>query len=132
MIIGEGYANSSTIVHESSHAQWDAEDRNASITETPREDYVANSLRDETEAVASEVLYAKEQREAGMDVPVQRAEADYDAAYDAAIEGGSTPDEAARAGEDAIYALFTSGYYETSNTGDSYPDYYGNAWDNAN
>lgn len=132
MILGDGYVDSSTIIHESSHAQWDAEDRNVDVTETSREDYVANCLRDETEAVASEVHYAKEQREAGMDVRVSRAEKDYDAAYDAAIEGGSTPDEAARAGEDAIYELFTSGYYETSNTGDSYPDYYGSHWDSVN
>lgn len=132
MVIGEGYADSSTVIHESSHAQWDAEDRPVEATEVPRQEYLDNRLRDETEAVASEVHYAKEQREAGVDVPPSRAEEDYDAAYDAAIEAGSTTDEADRAGEGAIYELFTSGYYETSNTNQTYPEYYGSYWDSVN
>lgn len=132
MVLGPGYTDSSTIIHEASHAQWDAEDRPVDATDASREEYLENRLRDETEAVTSEVSYAKEQRDAGMDVPVSRAEEDYDAAYEAAIDAGRSPEEADRAGQDAIYELFTSGYYETSNTGETYPEYYGSHWDSVN
>lgn len=132
MVIGPGYDNSSTIIHEASHARWDAEDRPVDATEVPRDEYLDNRLRDETEAVATEVSYAKQQREAGVDVPVSRAEQDYDAARQSAIDAGKSPEEADQAGQDAIYELFTSGYYTTSNTGQTYPEYYGSHWDSVN
>ena len=132
MVIGSGHAGSSTIIHEASHARWDAKDKPLDATEVPRDEYLENRLRDETNAVTQEVHYAQQRREQGADIPVSRAEKDYSAAYDAAIEAGKSPEEADQAGRNAIYELFTSGYYVTSNTGQTYPEYYGKYWDSVN
>lgn len=132
MIIGPGYSNASTLVHEANHAQWDAEDRPVDATDVSREEYLDNRLRDESEAVAAEVQFAKEERANGDGGPPDRAETDYDAAYEAAIEDGKSEAEAHDAGVDAIQDLFESGYYTTSNTQQTYPEYYGSHWDSVN
>ncbi|MGO1167051.1 MAG: hypothetical protein ACTMHL_10585 [Janibacter sp.] len=132
MVMGPGYDDSSTVVHEANHAQWDAEDRPVAATEASKEDYLDDRLRDESEAVAAEVQYAKEQRAIGEGSPPDEAETNYDAARDAAIQSGKSEEEAHEAGVDAIQDLFESGYYTTSNTGETYPEYYGNHWDSVN
>lgn len=132
MTLGGGYVDPSTIIHEASHAEWDATDNQVVATEVSKDEYVDHAIDNETEAVTEEVYYAQERRAQGHDVPVDRAEQDYQAAYDEAIDSGASAEEADQAGRGAIRELFTSGYYETSTTGQSYPEYYGSYWDSVN
>lgn len=132
MIIGPGYQDAGTIVHETSHAQWDAEDRPIGATEASKEEYLDNRLRDESEAVAASIQFAKEERANGDGAPPDQAELDYDAAYEAAIASGKSEEQAHDAGVDAIQDLFESGVFTTSNTQQTYTEYYGEYWESVN
>lgn len=142
MTLGKGgYRDPTTIIHEANHARWDAEDRQADVEETTRDEYVNGKYDEETDCVTNEVYYAKQAREEGIDAPYSVGEQKYDEgysrAYQDAIDAGRTPDQAHAAGDEAgraeIRYLFSSGYYKASGSGGrTYGDLKGEYWDKQN
>ena len=139
IVMGPGFDDAGTLVHEANHAEYYINNKRADINGT-RDDYVTGKINEESEGVWLSVIYNKEAEAAGVSVPASREEDSYDAAYDTAytnaIASGDSV-QAARiaadaAGREAIRQMFYDGSFVTSTTGASYPDYYGQAWDNAN
>ena len=120
------------VVHEANHARYTVEGRSANATEMGRDEYVSAAVAEEVDGTVQQILAAKEFRANGNDPGRQPAEDAYDAAYARAIQNGQTTGEAERAGYAAVREEFDSGRIRTSNTGESYPDYYGNYWDDVN
>ncbi|WP_157074884.1 hypothetical protein [Janibacter limosus] len=124
-------ADVTSLIHEATHAQWDVEGKGVDITAVSRQEYIDAQLDNEVNAMVAEVEYLQ----ATSDDPGaidDQAFTSYTQAQDAALADGATAQEAAAAGRAAIRELFTDGYYETGNTGQSYPEYYGQAWDGRN
>lgn len=137
----DGYRDASTIIHEANHARWDAEDRQADVDNTSKEEYVNSKYDEETDCVTREVYYAKQAREEGIpqDVSVgeQKYDEGYERAYRAAIDAGKSPTEAHSAGDTAgraeIRHLFSSGYYTVSGSeGRTYGEVKGEYWEKQN
>lgn len=124
-------ADVTSLIHEASHAQWDVEGNNVDIKAVSRDEYINASLDNEVNSMVAEVEYLQ----ATSDDPGMindQAYLSYTQAQEAALAEGASAAEAEAAGRAAIRELFTSGYYETGNTGESYPEYYGEAWDRNN
>jgi type VI secretion system VgrG family protein len=134
----------SDIVHEMNHADARNSGTQPDINTASRADYVNGNLAEEAhgESLATQAhneLAAAGTPEAGPLNPLTGP------AYDAASQNGanayraahpdasqSDVDDAGRqAGEQAVLNQFQSGNVTTGNTHQPYPQYYGNAWDNA-
>ncbi len=131
VVLGEGYDNAAVLVHETNHAHYTVEDRNPDIDDDSRDDYVGSLIAQETDGTVQQILADREFDDVGHDLGTQPGETEYWAAHDQAIADGKSETEAGQAGYDAVHELFTSGGFVTSTTGESYPDYYGGAWDDA-
>ncbi|MBO3095977.1 DUF6782 family putative metallopeptidase [Cellulomonas dongxiuzhuiae] len=118
-----------TLVHEVNHAQSDRAGQSPDIDQDSRDDYVNGMLDEETRGVVEEILAARELEDAGVKMPTDVSDDTYWDAYDAAVKAGRTGAQARDAGFAAVRNLFLDGTYVTSNTGDPYDDYYGDAWD---
>ncbi len=131
-------------VHEMNHGEAHHGGEDADIQNQSREDYVNTQLNEETEGVIRSIEARNELIDAGhnnvstTNYPLQN---EYQQAYnqgeaDARAANPNISDEdAAAAGREAgrqrVRDGFTNGEVQTSNTHESYPDYYGNAWDAA-
>lgn len=136
--LGVGYEDpvdaALTILHEANHARYDHDGRSVDdeIGDLPKDEYVGGKLDEEADGVVQEVLGARELRATGVEVPVSTAETRYGTAYDAAIAAGRSTAQAEAEGFAAVREMFVDGTFVTSTTGDSYEDYYGDAWDDNN
>lgn len=137
----DGYRDAQTIIHEANHARWDAEDRQADVDNTTRDEYINSKYDEETDCVTNEVYYAKQARANGVQVDYtvgeQKYDQSYSTAYSAAIGAGKSPQEAHEAGDaagrSAIRELFSSGYYKASGSGGkTYGQLKGEYWDAQN
>jgi hypothetical protein len=132
IVLGEGYDNAAVVVHEANHARYTVEGRHADPKKLDRAAYVSAAIAEEADGTVQQILAAKEFRAGGRDLGRQPAEDAYDAAYVQAIQNGETLGEAKRAAAAAVRREFDSGVLRTSNSGQSYPDYYGHYWDKVN
>lgn len=120
-----------SVIHEGTHAQQDVEGRSPDPKEVDRDTYVAGQIDGEVDAVVAEIEYL----ESAAEDPTTIDDTAYDAyteAESAALEDGASAEEAREAGRDAVRELFYDGTFETGNTGESYEEYYGRAWDRIN
>lgn len=132
IVLGKGYDDPSTVIHEANHAQWQAEGKVPDATEVSKDEYVSRMLDNETESETEEVYLAKERRLDGESVARSENEKAYDKAYTQAIEDGKTTDEADDAGRAAIKKRFADGEVVGSNSGKTYPEKYGDYWERVN
>ncbi|MFT4286421.1 hypothetical protein [Nocardioides sp.] len=131
IVLGDGFTDPSTLVHEANHARYSTEGRSADVQNLSRDQYVHDMIAEETDGTVQQIQAAQEFRAAGYDVSSQPGEDQYTAAYDAAVQAGASDEEARQAGYDAVEQEFYNGGFVTSTNGQSYPDYYGGFWDRA-
>ncbi len=129
--------------HEMNHAQTFHEGRKPHRNSESRQGYIDQMLSDEVKGLAVSIQVKIELQENGFDVANVSLpfENDYRQAYqDAMAQAGlsSTATSAQQltvigmmAGEQALFDAFLSGQIRTSNTDETYPDYYGRLWDEA-
>jgi len=130
--------------HEMNHAQTFHEGRKPHRKSDSRQAYIDQMLWDEVKGMAVSVQVKMELEENGFDVAdvTLPFEDDYRQAYQVAVEqarlsSSSTSTQQLKAvgieaGEQALYDAYASGQIRTSNTHETYPDYYGRLWDEAN
>ena len=129
-----------TFVHEMGHAEYHHNGTGADIN-GPRDDYVNGMVAEEADGTVRSIQAQQELENAGYDAgstsfPLQNQ---YENAYDQAVANeqaanpNATPEHldavGRQAGADRVEQGFHNGEVQTSNTGDSYPDYYGGAHD---
>jgi type VI secretion system secreted protein VgrG len=137
-----GDFNNMAFAHEMNHAQAQHEGTTPDISTSTRADYVDGNLREEAHSDALANQTHDELSQAGHAPTNQPANApayrrgynqgvhDYQAAHpDATPEQADAAGRAA--GEQAILSEYRAGRVQTSNTGQDYRQYYGNAWDTA-
>jgi hypothetical protein len=129
IVLGPGYEDAAVLVHEANHARYTKEGRSADIEHQTKDDYVRSALDEEIAGTIQQIYAAREFRAAGHSAASSVSEQQYDAAYDQAIDEGKSTAEADRAGQAAVAQGFNDGTIKTSNTGQSYVDYYSQAWD---
>jgi len=131
-------------VHEMNHAEEHHEGTSGDIQNQGRDEYVDAMVDEESEGVVRSIEARDELIESGHDsasatqYPLQD---EYHGAYNQGVADAraANPDisdaDAAAAGRSAgrerVEEGFRNGEVETSNSGESYPDYYGDAWDDA-
>ncbi|TDC80854.1 hypothetical protein [Actinomadura sp. 7K507] len=135
-----------TFIHEVNHAK----NRNVpDPKEMSREEYIDAAIEEETQGVIDEIENNQElQRLRGKNAPPDTLlQAEYEAAYRDAVNAENkaraqaqrpplTPGEERRVGEAAgrqrVKEAFENGEVVSSVDGNTYPDNYGDAWDDAN
>ncbi len=128
-----------TFVHEMNHAMYFETGLRQDILSATKADYIKGMVAEEAEGTVKSIE-AKIELEGtiidtkGLSFPL---ETEYRTAYKAAMieadASGKTQAQskaiARAAGTKAVVDGFMTGKVQTSNTGESYADYYGNAWD---
>jgi hypothetical protein len=133
-----------TYVHEMNHAKYANEGRTANEHSLSRDAYVKNMVEEEAEGTVKSI-------EAKMELEGTRAdvsstsfplETEYRQAYQNAVDTAKAQnpeitedqlkDVGRQAGKERVTEGFMNGEVVTSNTGESYPDYYGEYWDKVN
>lgn len=143
IVLGKGYENVTTLVHEYNHAFYARTGKTVNThqqaTSLTRADYVNGMLDEETASVVLEITTAREFTDAGHRVTHGQSSRYWDAHDDArqsALDQGKSQAEADAAGREAgrlaIRQMFVDGTYRTSNTGQTYEEYYGSYWDRVN
>jgi len=132
IVLGNGFDNAPTLIHETNHAKRDKGYRSSAYNIPSRELYVQGKIREETDGVVQAILAAKEFRAAGRTVPDPPGEREYDNAYQKAKSNGASNADAEQAGYDAVEHMFNSGVFRTSTNSKPYPEYYRDAWNRAN
>jgi type VI secretion system secreted protein VgrG len=130
-----------TFVHEMQHGQEHHEGTSGDINDPNRTNYVNEMLQEEVDGTVRSIEARNELAENGTDVSNAHfpLENEYQQAHDQAIADAQAAnpnisDEEAEAigraaGRQRVEDGFRNGEVVTSNTNQSYPDYYGNAWD---
>jgi type VI secretion system secreted protein VgrG len=130
-----------TFVHEMQHGQEHHEGTSGDIQNQSRNDYVNEMLQEEVDGTVRSIEARNELAANGTDVSGAHfpLENQYQQAHDQAIADARaanpniSDEEAAQigraAGRQRVEDGFRNGEVVTSNTNQSYPDYYGNAWD---
>lgn len=128
-----------TFIHEMHHAYYDKEGLGANVVDLSRDEYVAGMVKEEAEGTVKSIegkieLEATDFDTSGVGFPLETEyRTAYKTAYDAAIAGKKSEEEAKadarKAGMERVIKGFMDGEVVTSNSGESYPDYYGNYWD---
>jgi hypothetical protein len=130
-----------SFIHEIQHARYHHEKMRPDMTSTGRESYISARLSEEAEAMALSIKAKMEMIEAGLGVdevgyPMEKLyhEARIAAEKAAFVSERAIPaPELATIGQEAglerIMAAFANGEVKTSHTLESYPDYYGQCWD---
>lgn len=133
-----------TFVHEMQHAQEHHEGTTGDINDPSRDNYVNEMLQEEIDGTVNSIEARNELAANGTDVSGAHfpLENEYQQAHDQAIADARaanpniSDEEAAAigraAGRQRVADGFQNGEVVTSNTNESYPDYYGDAWDAAN
>jgi hypothetical protein len=81
IVLGRGFANAPTFIHEANHAKYTKQGRTPNVYTRSRRAYVRAAINEETDGTVIQIRAAKEFREAGRRIGRQPAEAAYDAAY---------------------------------------------------
>ena len=130
-----------TFVHEMNHAEEHHEGTSGDIDNMGRQEYVDEMLQEEIDGTVDSIEARNELAENGTDVSNAHfpLENEYQAAHDQAVADARAANpnisdadaEAAgrAAGRQAVADGFNNGSVVTSNTGATYPDYYGSSWD---
>ncbi len=131
-----------SIIHEVSHARHHLEGAAPDIRQTGRREWVDRRLNEEARSEAKAIEHERAQARKGVKVDTRSdgLERAYDSAYDRAVARyrAAHPDASPEkldsvgkwAGRDAVREAWERQI--TSNTGENYRDYYGQAWDRAN
>ncbi|MEQ8755500.1 MAG: DUF4157 domain-containing protein [Coleofasciculus sp. G1-WW12-02] len=133
-----------TFVHEMNHAKYHHQKLSADVSSLSREEYVKKMVEEEAEGTVKSIE-AKIELE-GTDIDVSKAsfplETEYREAFKAAVDSEKTKNidvgeeklktVGREAGKKRVTQGFMNGEVVTSNTGESYPDYYGKYWDKVN
>ncbi|MBK6749397.1 MAG: type VI secretion system tip protein VgrG [Acidobacteria bacterium] len=131
-------------VHEMNHAEEHHEGTSGDIENQTRDEYVDAMVDEESEGVVRSIEARDELIESGHESAAETSyplQDEYHTAYDQGVADAraanpniSDADAAAAgraAGRQRVEDGFRNGEVETSNSGEGYPDYYGNAWDGA-
>ncbi|MGB7069387.1 MAG: type VI secretion system tip protein TssI/VgrG [Pyrinomonadaceae bacterium] len=130
-----------TFVHEMQHAQEHNERTSGDIHNDSRDEYVNEMLQEEVDGTVRSIEARNELAENGTDVSDAHfpLEQEYQEAHDQAIADARAADPdisdadaeaiGKEAGRQRVEDGFNNGEVVTSNTDQTYPDYYGNAWD---
>lgn len=128
-----------TFVHEMNHAFYEKTGLTKNVATSTREEYVKGNVEEEAEGTVKSIE-AKIELEGtiidtkGLTFPLEGTyRAAYKTAYDKAFKEKSSEADAktaARAaGKQAVIQGFLDGKVQTSNSGETYSDYYGKDWD---
>lgn len=126
-------ADEKSLIHEASHAKWDAEGKNISITDSTRDEYINHQIDNEVDAVVAEFEYMDATGEDPATVD-DKGYLAYTEAKEAALADGATAEEAEAAGAAEVHERFMNGDYMPGNEDEdmTYMEYYGDAWDKRN
>lgn len=131
------------LAHEMNHAEAHHTGASANIDTMRRQQYIDTALNEEAHGTVLSIQARDELAASGQDVshdnfPLQD---EYHQSYNQAVQAERTRNPSASAadldrvgraaGERRVLDGFRNGEVTTSNTGQSYSDYYGNAWDGA-
>jgi hypothetical protein len=137
-------AQANTFVHEVNHARNNGE---PDPEETERQEYIDAAIDEEVEGTVLGIQNSQQQQENDSSIPDYTLQQEYEDAYDNAVnqaskarsdQGGPplTAEERERIGERAgrerVEQAFVNGEVVGSNSGQTYPENYGDAWDDAN
>lgn len=121
-----------TFVHEMHHAHLRNAGLRADIQVMARDAYVQKKLEEEVDGTVLSIEAKAEIITAGEAIAATfPLEEDYRAAFEAAKQAGKSDDECRQAGRAQVMIGFQNGDVQTSNSGQSYPEYYGMLWDRA-
>lgn len=126
-----------TFVHEMNHAIYNKEGRHADIAKSTRADYVRDTIAEEIEGSVQGAQAVYELLQAGqkVDKPAFFEAYEKGVADEKTRNPKATPEQLQAAGREALRKRFHDAFYNgefvTSTTGETYPDYYGKAWDKA-
>ena len=117
------------LAHELTHARYLHDGRKLRLDTPSRDDYVAGKIQEEVDAVLASIklkleLVRVDSRIAELTIGLENE-------YRRACIDAGQKLNACRAGEAALLNAFYSGQARTSNSGQSYVDYYRNNWDDA-
>ena|GEM_PF-2388445 len=129
IVLGPSHTDPAVLIHEANHARYSRENRNPNADTTDKQAFVDAWIAQEVDSSMQQIQAAQEFRAAGRNVATQPGEPEYNAAYQQAIAAGASDAVARQAASDAVKNQYTSGVFKTSNTNETYPDYYGNYWD---
>lgn len=132
-----------TFVHEMNHAYYHKAGLKPRITKTTRAEYIKRKVAEEAEGVVKSIEAKMELEGAKVDVAglTYPLEKQYKEAYkkkkEEVVKAGEKDEakiaaSARIAGKARVTKGFNDGEVVTSNSGDSYPVYYGNSWDKYN
>lgn len=129
-------------VHEMNHAYYHKIGLRPDITALGREEYVNAKVSEEAEGVVKSIeakieLEGTDVSITGLSYPLETEYREaYKARYDELIAAGKSEEEAGSTaritGMERVIKGFMDGEVSTSNSGQSYPEYYGEAWDEVN
>ena len=129
--------------HEMHHARTYHEGNKANIKEESRSTYVNLKLQEEAEGMITSIQVKMELEQSGLQItniilPLEdhyrrasQAAKDSARISNAPLSDEQLDDLGRKAGKQALYKAFASGEVNTSNTYESYPEYYGRDWDEA-
>jgi len=135
IVLGNGYDDAATLIHEANHARYDKGYRSSAFNSPGRGSYVSGKIHEETDGTVQAILGAKEFRAAGHSLPAQPGETEYDNAYRDAKTSGASDADAEQAGWDAVEQKFWDkgpGGFRASTNNKPYPDHYGDEWNTTN
>jgi len=119
-----------SFVHEMNRARRRRRGMQVNVSELEREPYITSRLLEAVEGALVSIEAKGEIEAAGTDIQATYPlEAEYHAAYQAASEAGEGADACREAARARVMQGVRDGEVSTSNTGVSYPDYYGAYWD---
>jgi hypothetical protein len=131
-------------VHEMNHARYHHEGLSADVKSLSREEYVKKMVEEEAEGVIKSIEAKIELEGTTIDVSGTSypLETEYRQAYKAAVDAAKLKDPTTseedlkrigrEAGKKRVTKGFMDGEVRTSNTKETYPDYYGKYWDKVN
>ncbi|XRQ11807.1 hypothetical protein ACN3XK_13230 [Actinomadura welshii] len=133
-----------SFVHETNHARHRHE---PDIDELGRDEYIERAVQEEVESTILEIQNNRQLEESrGVDLPDTTLQSAYETAYDEAIananrarsrsglpalDAESAREVGERAGYERLVDAYEDGSVVGSNSGESYVDHYGSAWDDA-
>ncbi|NMO15539.1 hypothetical protein HPC49_07510 [Pyxidicoccus fallax] len=131
-----------TLVHEVNHAKASIDGPKADIVNDTRGDYVQKMLDEEVRGTVDSIKAKNELVANGKNVTASfPLEKEYNDAYKQAVKDAKKKDPdltdeqlraiGEKAGYDAVLDGFKTGKVVTSTNGQTYPEYYGSAWDSA-
>ncbi|MGI5233633.1 hypothetical protein [Actinoallomurus sp. CA-142502] len=131
------------LIHEATHSRWNHEGRHAELSKLGKDDYIKQTLDEETDATVNEIKGVFELRKNGIKVPKSLLQSHYEYGYKKSYRWNKriaksqgkplSYAELERLGDAggraAVNAAYHSGAITGSSTGVPYPQQYGDFWD---